>query len=77
VVDCWAESLANQQRIAGDPDRRTEIRDPAKRAPLTKEKRPTKPERKREGKKNTKTNKEKKRKWGKSKGKGKDTSLYV
>jgi hypothetical protein len=37
VVGCWAESLTNQQRIAGNPDRRTEIRDPAKRAPLTKE----------------------------------------
>jgi hypothetical protein len=35
VVGCWAESLTQTtKKIAGNPDRRTEIRDPRKRPHL-------------------------------------------
>jgi hypothetical protein len=75
VVGCWAESLTKQQRIAGNPDRRTEIRDPAKRAPLPKENGQPKPEKKRERRRNRRTNKEKKGE--KPRGETIDTSLIV
>jgi hypothetical protein len=63
VVGCWAESLTQTtKKIAGNPDRRTEIRDPAKKSATPEGKRPTKPEKKRGRKKEQKTNNKEKEK---------------